>query len=96
MDSGFYAVDPGWQVLDPVFLVRETWISDSNSRLRASYIEQAPAVKKVDNAIHVINLFPVKSAIGPLQLVIHVVQNRRAEVQKSPWDKTNKEDYNLK
>ena len=96
MDSGFYAVDPGWQVLDPVFLVRETWISDSNSRLRASYIEQAPAVKKVDNAIHVINLFPVKSAIGPLQLVIHVVQNRRAEEQKSPWDKTNKEDYNLK
>ena len=70
MDSGFYAVHPGWQVLDPVFLVRETWISDSNSRLRASYIEQAPAVKKVDNAIHGINLYRVDSGIGPLQLVI--------------------------
>ena len=90
MDSGFYAVHPGWQVLDPVFLVRETWISDSNSRLRASYIEQAPAVKKVDNAIHGINPYQVDSAIGPLQLVIHVVQNRRAGEQKSHWDKTTK------
>ena len=76
------------------------WNMDSRfqslPRFRASYIEQAPAVKKVDNAIHVINFFPVNSAIGPLQLVIHVVQNRRAEEQKSPWDKTNKEDYNLK
>ena len=35
------------------------------------------------------------SAIGPLQLVIHVVQNRRAGEQKSHWD-TNKENYNLK
>ena len=39
-------------------------------RFRASYIEQAPAVKKVDNAIHGINLYPVDSGIGPLQLVI--------------------------
>ena len=28
--------------------------------------------------------------IGPLQLAIHVVQNRQAGEQKSPWDKTNK------
>ena len=28
--SGFYAVDPGWRVLDSVFLVHETWIPDSN------------------------------------------------------------------
>ena len=35
-------------------------------------------------------------AIGPLQLVIHVVQNRRAGEQKSHWDKTNKENYHLK
>ena len=35
-------------------------------------------------------------AIGPLQLVIHVVQNRRAGEQKSPWDETNKENYHLK
>ena len=27
--------------------------------------------------------------IGPLQLAIHVVQNRRAGEQKSHWDKTN-------
>ena len=30
------------------------------------------------------------SRIGPLQLAIHVVQNRRAGEQKSHWDKTNK------
>ena len=34
--------------------------------------------------------------IGPLQLVIHVVQNRRAGEQTSYWDKTNKENYHLK
>ena len=28
--------------------------------------------------------------IGPLQLAIHVVQNRLAGEQKSHWDKTNK------
>ena len=28
--------------------------------------------------------------IGPLQLAIHVAQNRRAGEQKSHWDKTNK------
>ena len=33
---------------------------------------------------------------GNLQLVIHVVQNRRAGEQKSHWDKTNKENYHLK
>ena len=54
-------------------------------------MEQAPAVKKVENAIHPINLYPaVDSAIGPLQLVIHVVQNRRAGEQKSHWDKKHK------
>ena len=31
--------------------------------------------------------------IGPLQLAIHVVQNRRAGEQKSHWNKTNKENY---
>ena len=36
------------------------------------------------------------SRIGPLQLAIHVVQNRRAGEQKSHWDKTNKENYHLK
>ena len=34
--------------------------------------------------------------VGPLQLVIHMVQNRRAGEQKSHWDKTNKENYHLK
>ena len=29
-------------------------------------------------------------AIGPFQLAIHVVQNRRAGEQKSHWEKTNK------
>ena len=28
--------------------------------------------------------------IGPLQLAIHVVQNRHAGEQKSHWDKTDK------
>ena len=60
-------------------------------RFRASYIEQAPAVKKVDNAIHGINPYQVDSAIGPLQLVIHVVQNRRAGEQKSHYDKQDKQ-----
>ena len=39
---------------------------------------------------------PVSSAIGPLQLAIHVVQNRNAGMQKSHWDKTNKGNYHLK
>ena len=34
--------------------------------------------------------------IGPLQLAIHVVQNRRVGGQKSHWDKTNKENYHFK
>ena len=55
-----------------------------------------PSFKKVDNDIHGIILYPaVDSEIGPLQLVIHVVQNRRAEEQTSPWDKTE-ENYHLK
>ena len=43
------------------------WNVDSRfqslARFRASY-EQAPAVKKVDNAIHGINLYPVDRSIG--------------------------------
>ena len=35
-------------------------------------------------------------SIGPLQLAIHVVQNRHAGTQKSYWDKTNKGNYHLK
>ena len=35
-------------------------------------------------------------AIGPLQLVIHVVQNRSVGEQKSHWDKKNKENYHFK
>ena len=34
--------------------------------------------------------------IGPLQVAIHVVQNRRAGEQKSHRDKTNKGNYHLK
>ena len=34
--------------------------------------------------------------IGSLQLAIQVVQNCRAEEQKSHWDKTNKENYHFK
>ena len=76
------------------------WNVDSRfhslARFQVSFIEQAPAVKKVDNAVHGINLYPaVDSAMSPLQLVIHVVQNRRAGEQKSHWVKTNKENYNL-
>ena len=44
------------------------WNVDSRfqslARFRASYIEQAPAVQKLDNAIHRINPYPVDSAIG--------------------------------
>ena len=40
---------------------------------------------------------PTQAAIvGPLQLAIHVVRNRRAGEQESHWDKTNKENYHLK
>ena len=34
--------------------------------------------------------------IGPLELTVHVVQNRQAGEQKSHWDKTNKGNYHLK
>ena len=44
------------------------WNVDSRfqslARFRVSYIEQAPVVQKLDNAIHWINLYPVDSAIG--------------------------------
>ena len=50
------------------FRIPFQWNVDSRfqslARFRASYIEQAPTVKKVDNAIHRINLYPVDSAIG--------------------------------
>ena len=36
----------------------------SLARFRASYIEQAPAVQKLDNVIHWINPYPLDSAIG--------------------------------
>lgn len=29
--------------------------------------------------------------IGPLQLVIHIIQNRQARERETHWDKTNKE-----
>ena len=29
--------------------------------------------------------------IGPLQLVIHIIQNRHARERETLWDKTNKE-----
>ena len=37
-----------------------------------------------------------RGQLGPLQLAIHVTQNRRAGEQKSHWGKTNKENYSLK
>ena len=44
------------------------WNMDSRfqslARFWASYVEQAPAVKKLDNAIQWINLYPEDSAIG--------------------------------
>ena len=39
---------------------------------------------------------PRSTAISPLQLAIHVVQNRLAGKQKSHWDKPNKENYHFK
>ena len=50
------------------FRIPFQWNVDSRfqslARFRASYKEQAPVVKKVDNAIHRINPYPVDSAIG--------------------------------
>ena len=44
------------------------WNVDSRfqslARFRASYTEKVPAVKKLNNAIHRINLYPLDSAIG--------------------------------
>ena len=44
----------------------------------AQWLEHPTGVRKVEGSI------------GPLQLAIHVVQNRHAGEQKSHWDKTNK------
>ena len=46
--------------------------------------------------IYTSTILLVYSIIGPLQLVIHVVQNRPAGEQKSHWDETNKENYHFK
>ena len=40
--------------------------------------------------------FLYEKRMGPLQVAIHVVQNRRTGEQKSHWDKTNKGNYHLK
>ena len=37
----------------------------------------------------------VTTKIGPLQVAVNVVQNRRTGEQKSHWDKTNKGNYHL-
>ena len=42
------------------------------------------------------NIYHYSVQIGPLQLAILVVQNRRAGTQKSHWDKTNIGKYRLK
>ena len=42
------------------------------------------------------NNFNLFRAIGPLQVSIHVVQNRHIRTQTSHWDKTNKLNYHLK
>ena len=49
----------------------------------AESLHQAPVVQKVDNAIHWINLYPLKNAIGfrntysldPVDSVIHLLNN---------------------
>ena len=40
--------------------------------------------------VHVSLLFVLSTTIGPLQVAIHVTQNRRAGEQKSHGDKSNK------
>ena len=61
------------------------WNVDSRlqslARFQASYIEQAPAVQKLDNAIHRINLYPVDRSIDfantyPEDSAIHLMNNR--------------------
>ena len=50
--------------------------------------------KRVD--VKKLKLREERDQVGPLQLAIHVVQNRRAGEQKSHWDKTDKENDHLK
>ena len=67
------------------FRIPFQWNVDSRfqslARFRASYImQQAPAVKKMENAIHRINHYPVDSAIGfantyPVNSAIHLMNN---------------------
>ena len=67
------------------FRIPFQWNVDSRfqslARFRASYImQQAPAVKKMENAIHRINHYPVDSAIGfantyPVDSAIHLMNN---------------------
>ena len=45
--------------------------------------------------IYTSTILLVCSITGPLQLVIHGVQNCRAGEQMSHWDKTNKENYHF-
>ena len=67
------------------FRIPFQWNVDSRfqslARFRASYImQQAPAVKKMENAIHRINHYPVDSALGfantyPVDSAIHLMNN---------------------
>ena len=41
-------------------------------------------------------LYVEQSRLGPLQLAIHVVQNRQAGTQESHWGKTNQRHTHFK
>ena len=69
------------------FLVKLFSKAQSDARLDPNYEAALTLV------CHIFTIPPSQLIImGPLQLAIHVVQNRRAGEQKSLWDKTNKEN----
>ena len=62
-------------------------------QLQALFTSEHPFVDLLPLSEEIKKLFAVfcgSAIIGPLQLAIHVLKNRRAGEQKSHWDKTNK------
>ena len=82
MDSASWISDSG------------TWILDSNRKWDSGLLELYSGLQSP--GFQIPRAVPYMGRIGPLQLAIHVVQNRRAGEQKSHWDKTNKENYHFK
>ena len=85
-----------WDIINTSLTVDEAWTSFKDIFVTIADRHAPTHTRRVRS-----NKLPrmtdqIRALIGPLQVAIHVVQNRRTGEQKSHWDKTNKGNYHLK